>query len=789
MSAKKQAIITQKDFNLIIRVLKTNWWVPLIIVPVFYFIGVFYIYRITPVYQVTTQILLQNNDAYYKSNVVSDASFYSGGSQSYIDNSNERRVLLSYDLLNKVVNKLKDKLQVSYYIVGKVRTTEQFGGMPFSVKVNNINVGYYELPFDFKFIDDKTYELSYTIGNEKITRKGLFGKELVDLGYNINIEKNPSFAGKMLDPLKEMYYQFVIHSNDLLISNITSNITINNPDYTNILEVQLNDIIAQRAVLILDTLNREYLQSKLASKYELNEKTIEYIDKQLDEISIQLKASVDTLQDYKRRKSIVNLEWEEGDFLGKVATFDKEKANAQLQLESLNDLEKYIIEDKDPQFLPPSVYIMEQGGFMRKAVTELYERQIEINKHMTMVTEINPTIQEKIGNIKKLKQDLLIYINNARNATKTTIDNINQQISKYLNEASSIPPKQQDLLGIQRNLNVNEAIYNFLLEKKANTRIAKASIVPDAKIIESPRNIGEVSPDRKSIKKSFISGGFGIAILIIVIRMFFFTKIKDLDHLKELSDIPCIGIIPFLKKNNESGAVVDTQPNSKIAESFRNIRTNLQYASVGQDSKTFLVTSFLPGEGKTFTSVNIAATLAKSGKKTLIIELDLHKPKVYKNLGLTAPVAGITTYITGQSDISDIIKPTEIQNLFCLFAGPIPPNPSDFVLSEKLKELINYAKESYDQVIIDSPPAGLLSDSVYLMQYADATLFVLNANSSTRKTVQFVQELKQSNNLKNLLFVLNGVRNISKRYYYKGYGYSYGYGYGYGYGKGQGYNK
>ncbi len=789
MSAKKQAIITQKDFNLIIRVLKTNWWVPLIIVPVFYFIGVFYIYRITPVYQVTTQILLQNNDAYYKSNVVSDASFYGSGAQSYIDNSNEQRVLLSYDLLNKVVSKLKDKLQVSYYIVGKVRTTEQFGGMPFSVKVNNINGGFYEMPFDFKFIDSKTYELTYKIGDEKVIKKGLFGKELIDLGYNLVIEKNPSFEGIQVDPLKEMFYQFVIHSNDLLISNITSNIQVKNPDYTNILHVQLNDIIPARAVLILDTLNNEYLLSKLSSKFELNDKTIEYIDKQLDEISIQLKESVDTLQEYKRKKSIVNLTWEEGDFLSKVAFYDKEKSVAQMQIESLNDLEKYIIEDKDPQFLPPSVYITEKDGFMSKAVTELYEKQIELNRSLATVTEINPAIQEKMGNIKKLKQDLLIYINNARAANKITIENINQQINKYLNEASSIPPKQQDLLGIQRNLNVNEDIYNFLLEKKANTRIAKASIVPDAKVIESPRSVGEVSPDRSSLMKSFISAGFGLVILIIFIRMTFFTKIRDIDHLKELTDIPSIGVIPFLKKNHETGAVVDAQPNSKIAESFRNIRTNLQYANVGQDNKTFLITSFLPGEGKTFTSVNIAATLAKSGKRTLIIELDLHKPKVYKNLGLNAPVAGITTYITGQSVISDIIKPTEIQNLFCLFAGPIPPNPSDFVLSEKLKELIQYAKENFDQVIIDSPPAGLLSDSVYLMQYADATLFVLNANSSTRKTVQFVQELKQSNNLKNLLFILNGVRNISKRYYYTGYGYSYGYGYGYGYGKGYGYRK
>jgi tyrosine-protein kinase Etk/Wzc len=784
---KKQAIITQKDFNLILRILKDNWWVPLIIVPIAYLVGMFVIYRITPVYQASTQILLQNNDAYYKGNVLTDAGFYGG--QSYIDNSNEKRVLLSYDMLNRVVNKLKDKLQVSYFIVGKVRTTEQFGGMPFDVEVNNINSEFYERTFDFKIIDDNTFELSYKKESETVVKTGYFGKELFDLGYSFLIKKSESMQGVKLSQFSEMFYQFVVHSNDFLISNILYNVLVNNPDYTNILEVKLNDIIPQRATLILDSLNQEYLQNKLKSKYELNDKTIEYIDKQLDEISVLLKASVDTLQDYKRRKSIVNLEWEEKDFLGKIGIYDKERSEAQMQLQSLNDLEKYIIEDKDPQFLPPSVFIAEKEGFLLKAVTELYTKQLELNKLYGMFTESNPNYQEKVGNVKKLKQDLLVYINNARNASKKNIENINSQIAKYVSEAKNIPPKQQDLLGIQRNLTVNEGIYNFLLEKKANTRIARASIVPDAKIIERPRNTGEVSPDRKAINKSFLTGGFGIAIILIVIRTLLFTRIKDLEHLKELTEVPALGIVPFVKNAEETGVIVDEQPNARVAEAFRNLRTNLQYAGVGQSNKTFLVTSFLPGEGKTFSSINLAATLAKSGKKTIIIELDLHKPKVFKNLGLTAPQHGITTYISELSSLEDIIKPTEVQNLYCMFAGPVPPNPSDFVLSEKMRGLIEHAKSNFDYVVIDSPPAGLLSDSVYLMQFVDATLFVLNAASSTRKTVSFVHELIENNKLKNLLFILNGVRGSGKRYYYKGYGYSYGYGYGYGYGKGQGYQK
>ncbi len=780
MSAKKQAIITQKDFNLIVRVLKANWWVPLIFVPVFYLIGIFYIYRLTSIYQVSTQILLQNNDAYYKSNVLSDANFY--GAQSYVDNSNEKRVLLSYDLLNRVVNKLKDKLEVSYFIVGKVRTTEQFGGMPFFVDVNSLHPSLYETYFDFKIIDNDNYELTYIKNDEPLTIKGKFNQDNYNLDFNLHIGKFGSLSAEQLTSLKDIYYQFVIHSNDYLIGKILSQIEITNPDYTNILEVNLNDIIPARAALILDTLNQEYLYSKLKSKLDLNDKTIEYIDKQLDEISLLLKASVDTLQQYKQNKSIINLNWEEQDFLSKIGAYDKERTQAQLEIQSLNELEKYIIEDKDPQFLPPSIYVIENQGFMQKAVSELYTKQLELNKLYTMVTDLNPTIQEKIGNIKKLKQDLLVYINNAKSATNAKIDNINKQIAKYVSEAKSIPPKQQDLLGIQRKLNVNENIYNFLLEKKANTRIAKASIVPDAKIIETPRNRGEVSPDRKGIKKNFLTLGFALSIIFILIRTAFFTKIKNIEHLKELSQIPSVGVIPFIKGNESQSIVVNEQPNSRIAESFRSIRTNLQYASVGKSDKTILVTSFLPGEGKTFTSSNLAATLAKSGKKTIILELDLHKPKVFKSLGLPAPQKGITTFISGQHELQDIIFESAIDNLNCIFAGPVPPNPSDFVLSEKLKEIISYVKEHYDYVVIDSPPAGLLSDSVYLMQFCDSILFVLNCEYSSRKTVQFVHELVSNNAIKNLFFVLNGARNIGKRYYYKGYGYSYGYGYGYGYG-------
>jgi len=787
INSKKQAIISQKDLNLIFRILKSNWWVPIIVLPIFYAIGTFYVYRLTNVYQASTEFLLKVNDTYYQNNVLSDQNFYSYG--SYVDNLNEQRIIQSYDLSSSVVDKLLSDIQVSYFIVGKVRTTEQFKNVPINIVINSINPGYYEQIFDFKILDYNNYEISFLSDGVKQVKRGKFNQDLIDSDLNINVIRTDIFSEKKVESFKEIFYQFSIHSKEYLISNIQGNLSIENPEYTNILIVGLKDIVPERAILILDTLNSVYSLSKLKTKFELNERTITYIDRQLNEITYSLKSIEDTMQNYKEKKSIIDLAWEQGDFLTKISTYDGQKSQLQLQLGALQDLEKYIVEDKDPQFLPPNVFIFEKSGFMSTAVTDLYTKQLELNKVYNLAKENNPIVADLKASIKKTKQDLLVYINNTRKATDQQIDGLNKEILTYINEAKLIPGKQRDILNIQRRATVSEQLYNFLLEKRANTKIAKASIVPDVKIVESPRNIGVVSPDKPGIQKSFLSFGLILSIIIIILRAFFYSKITSVEHLKELTELPLIGVLPFVKDGNNDGLVVDHSPSSVISESFRNLRTNLMYANIGIDAKTYLVTSFLPSEGKTFTSANLACIFAKSGKKTILLELDLHKPRIFKRFGLPPQSKGITTCISGINTYEEIISETHVPNLYCMYAGPVPPNPSEFVLSQKLKDIILRAKQDFDFVIIDTPPAGLLSDSVYLIDQVDATIFVLNTKTSSKRVITFMENVMESNNLKNVLLVLNGVSRLGKRYYYQGYGYSYGYGYGYGYGKGYGFKK
>lgn len=784
MENSKTGIISEKDIQIITRILKQNWYIPLIAIVISYGAGYLYTYKLTNIYQASTQILINIKD-YYDKNLISEENMYSSIYNTYIDNSNQIRVIKSYDIMEETIEKLKDILQVSYYIVGKVRTTEQFTGMPFEIKINSINPAFYEIPIKFKIKNYTTYELLIELNGQQIIKEGHFDKELIDTDLSILVRRTANLTMQTALSLSTINYEVVIHSKEHLINKYISTLNVENPDYTNILKISVEDIIPERATILLDTLNQVYIRSTLKSKLDLNEKTLQYIDKQLSEVSAALKGIEDSMQYYKDAHNILDLDWEQKNYLNKLTEFENQKNELKMQIESLNDLEKYIIEDKDPQFLPPNVFIMEKQGFLPSAVSELYQLQIKLNDQYGSNTENNPNIMNLKQNIRRLKQDLLIYITNSRKATYKQLENLDNEINTFISKFKYLPPKQRDVFNIQRKLEINQKLYSFLLEKRANTRIARASITPNVKVIEKPRNVGIVKPDRRKIRNAFISAGVAIAFLFIFIRVLFFMKISDIEQLKELTNLPILGSIPYQKNINENTVIVIEDPHAIITDAIRGLITNIKYTSKDTPVKKVLLTSFLPAEGKTFLSINLATMFAKSGKKVALLELDLHKPRVYKALRLT-PDKGIGAYLSNQASIEEIKYASFIDNLDVFLAGKdTPPNPSDLLLSNRLNQLFEYLEKIYDYIVIDTPPAGLLVDSIYLMQFSDINVFTINARIATRRTIKFINQLSRENKVPNLYLVLNGI-NIKKSGYYTynkyGYKYRYGYGYGYNYG-------
>lgn len=785
MSQKSGSLIDINDLNKGLKIISENWLIIVLFLGISYILAYVYIHKLTEYSAAKTQILIKSEETYdYQSQIMAGLGQSYNYYSSYEKISNEMRVIKSYDLIEKAVSKLN--LDVSYYIVGRLKTTEIYESKPFQVVVSSINPGLYEQTIKLNFIDDKKYRLKYERYGETVVHDYFFDREAVDTDFKIVVTKNSGIDKNAAISLKDLEYQFKVHKKSNLITKYQSTLSVENEEYTAILTLLVEDEIPERAVLFLDTLSKVYLDYSLKSKVDINENTLVYIDKQLNEVIEILSQIEDDLESYKKKKSILDLTKEEDSYFQQLTDFEAQKTKLELQLQTIGELEKYIILDKDPELLPPSFYINNEDDFLKKSVGELYAFQISRNGALFNSTVKNMSITEIDQKIKLLKNNILTYLGNTKVAIQDNINRVTKAINTYEGSIQNIPQKQRQLLNIARKQQVYEKMYSFLLEKKSSTIIAKAGIVPETKIIESARSIGVVKPDKTKILYSFLGGSLILSLIIVFIRTAFFSRIESVQELKALTTLPILGEILFSKAGKSSYIVVDADPKSPITESFRSMRTNLEYMASNSKSKLVIITSNNPGEGKTFCSINLASILAKAGKKVLIIELDLHKPKVHLGLNMKSEF-GVSNILIGKESTKNSILKTSIENLDTILAGPTPPNASELILSQHMLEMLDYGRENYDYVVVDTPPVGLISDAFILMKYADISLFVLNVRFATKGSVNNAHEIVELNKLQNFGFVLNGVREKKSKYYYNRYSYGYGFGYGYGYGYGKGY--
>jgi len=779
-SSKSKGIIDANDLRYFFRIFSKNWYFVLIAVVLSSALSWMYSYKLPEVYGSSTQILLKSRDVYNYQNQLYQGIGYIA---AFGDISNQKRVITSYDLIEETLEKLD--FEVSYYIIGRFKTTEAYGSLPFKVNIELINKRLYEKPFNLKIIDSDHYMISYDEGQGVIENTYVFNEDVQEDDYFISVDRAGQINAKNLDVLSSTDYQFVRHSMRWLVQKYKATLSVYNLEYTSILELSVEDEQRLRPRIFLDSLSKVYINRTLQSEVNVNENTLSYIDKQLDEITLILNQYEQELESYKENKQILDLNKEEAQYFNELVKYDNQIRNLDLSIESLNSLEKYVLSSNDEELLPPSVFILQDDDFLKASLNELYSMQMQRNGMLYEVKESSDAIRRTDETIQLHRKNLLIYIKNSRLAIKDKKSDIQAQVADYERLIRGVPSSQRDLLNISRKLQVNEKLYLYLLEKRANTVIARAGIIPQTKVIETARSLGVVRPDRLKILYTFVIGGLILSILIVFIRVVFYERIENADQLRELTKVPVFGEIIASEKAESNYIVVDTDPKSAITESFRTVRTNLEYLAADQESKVVLTTSYRPNEGKTFCSVNLAAILAKAGKKVLLLELDLHKPKVGLGLNMSSN-NGLSSLLIGKAEVSDCIMNTHIENFDVILSGPTPPNASEIVLSKKLKELLEYARASYDYILIDTPPVGLISDALVLMKHADAVLFVLNTRFANKDHLKNALEVFETNKVKNFGFILNGVRMKKSKYYYNtnyGYGYRYAYGYGYGYGQ------
>ncbi len=785
---QRGSIIDAKDLRYFIRIVSKNWYLVVIALLLSAVLSYLYSYKLPDIHGASTQILLKDQDVYdYQSQVYKSLGYV----QSYSDIVNQKRVLTSYDLIDATLSKLD--FDISYFIVGRFKTTQVYGTLPFVVQMDVLDPKLYDRPFDLQVLDSTKYEISFDRNGRLEKRVFRFNEDVRDPEnqFFLKVQRMPLVSDRELQRASGTDYQFVRHERSGLVKKYKSRIDVSNQDYTTILDVTVEDEVGVRAKMFLDTLSKEYIRYSLQSEFDINRNTIDYIDKQLAEVSVILERHEDELQSYKENKDILNLTREEGLYFTELVKYDQMRREQELEIQSLDALEDYVRGNGKENLLPPAIFIADDQ-FLRQTVGQLYTMQMERNEALFTAKLENAVVQRLDSVIQLNKANLLTYIKNARKAIQGRVGDLQQQVHDYEGLIRKLPKSHRDILNIERRLQVNEKMYLFLLEKRASTVIARAGIIPKTKVIESARGRGVVRPDKMKIFYTFMLGGGLLSMLVVFIRVMFYDRIENADQLKELTNLPVFGEIINSEKAEENYVVVDSDPKAAITESFRTVRTNLEYVAVeGGRGKVVLVTSYRPNEGKTFCSVNLTAILSKADKKVLLLELDLHKPKVATGLGLSSAV-GLSSVLIGKAHWREAVMPTQFENFHVILSGPTPPNASELVLSKYLQQLFEEASKEYDYVIVDTPPVGLITDALLMMRYVDATLFVVNTRFASKDHVNNALEVLHTNGAKNLGFILNGVRIKKSKYYYNtnyGYGYRYAYGYGSGYGYGYGYGR
>lgn len=783
MSDKKnnaRSLIELKDLELLRKLISRNILILIVIPSMAYVAGYVYTYRMTDIYGARVQLLLKSDQTYdYQDPIYRGLGAYG----LYTDVSNQTRVLQSKDIIGEVVDKIN--VDVSYYVVGRLKKKEVFGTLPFIAKSEVINKNIYERPIQVKILDKETYELIYELPEGVKQVQGHFDQPLYTQDFEIILTKNYSFTDANIISITDPDYEIVFHTKDNLIQKFQQNMTITNIEYTSILEVQFQDNINARAKVFLDTLSDVFIDFSKRTQLEVNQNTLDNIEKQISEVQKIITTIENQLLRYKDENDILNLTKQEEEYFSKYVEYTKQKRDIDFNLNSLFLLEEYILTSPDEHILAPSFYILHGEPELNRRVQAMYELQIKMVEQIYTYSEEHPGVQRNKEELGIMKKDLLIYINNLKVALDKKNAELINIINEYKGEIQELPREIQGVDNIRRELEVNNKMYLFLLEKKTNTLIARAGIIPQVQIIEKPSSLGVVGPNKTKINRIFLLFGIVGGLLIAFIRRLFFERVQNVTELASITSLDVIGGVA-LKQPLETEIVVDRLPKAQITESFRTIRSNLAYYGESSRAKKIVISSFLPSEGKTFCSSNIAAILANSDKKVLLVDFDLHKPKIHKAYNLENKY-GISTLLTDKSTFEDVVQKNIKVNLDIITSGPVPPNPSELIMRRQVTDLLDQMQTKYDYIIIDTPPFGLLNDAISLIQNADLFLIVMNTKFANRRGIAAVEKIVDKYSSISKAVVLNGIRESKLKYYYTKYSYKYGYSYGYGYGYGSSY--
>jgi tyrosine-protein kinase Etk/Wzc len=757
--AAEQILGTGKgfDFKLYMGKVKTYWYWFVLSVLVCFAVSYLYIRYATPLFLTTASVLIKE-DATASSGESSLLKAFGGTDMAPVSSTEtEAEIFKTHLLMEKVVK--AQNANVSYFVNGNVKNIE-IDEAPFKVKlIGQIN------PKGAAAMNVTIKGTQITLSNEHFTKvvalyesfdlKGV-GKVIMEKG---DVKADPG-----------LIYSFKITPLNNVVSSFLSKLQVVIPSkQVNIIDLSFTSPLPRKSENILNGLIKAYVDGNIIDKNTIADSTISFIDNRLLLVKDELGKVEGNVESFKTQNKVTDIAAQSALLITSSSQSIQDLSKVETQLDIVNSLEKYLSEQGNLERVVPSGVLLEDPNFA--ALVERYNTIVmEKERSKLSQTEQNPYVQNLNNQIAGARADMQTSLASLKRTLQISKNSLQSRANQMQGEVSSVPRKERTYLDLERQQQIKQELYVFLLQKREETAISKTSNISNCKVIDAPMSVGPVSPNGKMIMAYGVLVGLFLPLGIIYLVDVLNTKIQSKEEINSLTHVPVISEIGG--SDLLETIVVGPTSRTPISEQFRNLRTNLSFfLKPGQ--KKILITSSMSGEGKSFCSINLAATLALTGKKVVVMEMDLRKPNLSNKFNLPNSF-GYTNYITSiEVNSKEIVRPSGLlNNLFIISSGPIPPNPAELLIDERIDALMAELEQDFDYIIMDAPPIGLVTDAQLLSSHADLTLYVVRERYTLKEQLSIPEEIYANAKIKNMAILINDV-SINT---------SYGYGYGYGYG-------
>ena len=782
MKKAKIPVFNQKfDIRTFFTIVRKSFWI-VVLISIISLISGFLYYRYTiPTYETSTILQIKNEN---KTNKILDID--DGLSQSDLTGLIE--LIQSKTFLKQCFDELP--LEISYFRKGTFISTEIYRQSPFTVSFKMNNSSIYNKKIEILFINGK-YQLRYKIGNNEYEYvlapeewHPIYGGEIF-IHYNspkaIRVDQQSDGTAK---------YLFTINSPASVYQSISKNliVRIHNESARTII-IMFKGHNALKIYEITNTIAERFIEYDLEKKSQSATNIISYIDQQLEVVFLELDKNERDLHDFRKENRILPTDGGMGYskfplFTSKISDLDDKIINIEFEIITLQQVQSEIEQNPNLNIyeLMALLYSSESQKFINNMLSSLQGLMNQRELLLFDITTNNFKIQTLDEQIENKKNMIIDFIDSA-------IERLEQQKVDYKSKIAQFESelfvdstyKEIELAKLNRLYSINESFYYQLVRTKAEYMISQAGFVSNNIILEKatlPKS--QKSPVLVSIMLMFIIVSIFLSGIIIILRYLLYNKISSVEDINTYSDIPVIGGVPTSTiKSEVSQLIVHNRPKSMLAESFRNIRSNMEFVTSENKSKIISISSTISGEGKTFIALNLGAILAMAGNKVIMLDFDLRKPRFHKSFDVDN-LKGISTILINRHTIDECTGKLDVEDLFYITSGPIPPNPGEIIMTQAYDDLLEELRKRYDFIIIDTPPIGIVTDAMTSFQKADYPIYVTRSGVSPKAFIEHINDFAETSKIKNLSIILNGIEGGSSNY---GYGYKYGYGYRYGYSK------